>query len=206
MSTVEEAVFNEKEIPAHIQEILTLGLTDLFVPVRFISGADGKGRLRAVFLTNGLYPLRKLKRLPKGAGLDILRSLISGIEQAEKRFILAEEYIVHPALLYIDIRENGTYAKLLWRPKPVDGAAGTCAETDAERYGILSIVYALRVLTDNSGKKELEEAERLIKSGANGKTLSRRLSEIEKSGAGDRGKIKPTGAQRLSVPFPIYTS
>lgn len=194
-----EAIFQPAEMPAHVQEILTMGLADLFVPVRFIGGSDPHGRLKAVYLTEGLTALRKIKSLPPGEGLEILASVIKGMEQAQRRYLFPEEYILHPALLYLERKDQETRARLIWRSQP---GGGHGAESEEVGKSLLTVVYSLKILTEEEGKTALEEAARLILAGKKGMTLIRELENIRKA----QRRVIPAGGGLWGIQAPVSSN
>ena len=98
--------FKPSEIHAYQKDILTLGLCSLFLPVGIVEEHE---RVILLYDTDGLCFPDQIPGLRAYRALSIMRSLLDGVMEAERRYFPAGSYRISPELLMVNGKDDSAH-------------------------------------------------------------------------------------------------
>lgn len=179
-----EIRYREHEIARYQRDILTLDVTQLFLPVTFILK---KGSVTGVYRTGGRNFIRENETSDASYHLAAVETLLTRMIRAQRYYLFPGDYTVHPHLLLIrpGARGEAPDPALIWRKNTVRSGQATDIGRVEIVSGLCDILRALEEKTKPEGLVYLERAvEVAAKSSAGLEMLRQKLCGLREEAYG----------------------
>lgn len=99
MNGQRELTYGTQDVPEYVRDILTAGVSRLFLPVGFVEEGE---LLSGHFRTEGYRKLSSVSEIGTEDIFAVILGILRGVWQAERLYLFSEMYEIRPDCIYVD--------------------------------------------------------------------------------------------------------